>query len=154
MPPIRPQPLNDVFAQAAAQAKQKLPKLTDNQTVRRRGFVVTSTLVLLLLDSQFCFLYCRFSLLGMGRFVLWTCNCCRLLGCTESLWNSWVAGPLTETSSMRKPRSSDPNLIRNAAASRKRRFGCLGYVILILEACRFIGHFAFFRSLFDTIGST
>jgi hypothetical protein len=34
MPPIRPQVLNDVFQQAADQARQKLPNLTQNQQVR------------------------------------------------------------------------------------------------------------------------
>jgi hypothetical protein len=34
MPPVRPQVLNDVFQQAADQARQKLPNLTQNQQVR------------------------------------------------------------------------------------------------------------------------
>ena len=33
MPPVRPQVLNDVFQQAADQARQKLPNLTHNQQV-------------------------------------------------------------------------------------------------------------------------
>lgn len=38
MPP-RPQVLNDVFQQAAQQARQKLPNLTHNQQVRKRVFL-------------------------------------------------------------------------------------------------------------------
>lgn len=73
MPAVRPQTLNNVFQQAADQARQKLPELTHNQKVGGRN---KNHVALLFRSLRVCNLLFRFFLFfSSAIFVspMWTC---------------------------------------------------------------------------------